>query len=233
MRWSNLARSALFSVAICCVIPEAEAVEVFAAPGFAAQADMVTPARYAARGGAAVRGPRGGVAVRGGSVRGGAYRGGAYPAAAQFTAEVRIAATATVATAIARTAMARRRSERRRLERLPRAVAGSTSTAPESVTPTNLTALTSLAKGGRSKGNVRADWRGHSALKTRKTTPCTSSAEATSLDAAQVPASGRTRPFGETHIRAPSIIVGLRLGRGRQRHCQSKFYTACSHTRAR
>ncbi len=79
MRWSNLARSALFSVAICCVIPEAEAVEVFAAPGFAAQADMVTPAaRYAARGGAAVRGPRGGVAVRGGSVRGGAYRGGAY-----------------------------------------------------------------------------------------------------------------------------------------------------------
>ena len=79
MRWSNLARSALFSVAICCVIPEAEAVEVFAAPGFAAQADMVTPAaRFAARGGAAVRGPRGGVAVRGGSVRGGAYRGGAY-----------------------------------------------------------------------------------------------------------------------------------------------------------
>ena len=77
MRWSNLARSALFSVAICCVIPEAEAVEVFAAPGFAAQADMVTPARCAARGGAAVRGPRGGVAVRGGSVRGGAYRGGA------------------------------------------------------------------------------------------------------------------------------------------------------------
>ena|SRR5208337_3733348 len=77
MRWSNLARSVLFSVAICCVIPEAEAVEVFAAPGFAAQADMVTPARYAARGGAAVRGPRGGVAVRGGSVRGGAYRGGA------------------------------------------------------------------------------------------------------------------------------------------------------------
>jgi hypothetical protein len=78
MRWSNLARSALFSVAICCVIPEAEAVEVFAAPGFAAQADMVTPARYVARGGAAVRGPRGGAAVRGGSVRGGAYRGGAY-----------------------------------------------------------------------------------------------------------------------------------------------------------
>jgi hypothetical protein len=77
MRWSNLARSALFSVAICCVIPEAEAVEVFAAPGFAAEADMVTPARYVARGGAAVRGPRGGVAVRGGSVRGGAYRGGA------------------------------------------------------------------------------------------------------------------------------------------------------------
>ena len=90
MRWSNLARSALFSVAICCVIPEAEAVEVFAAPGFAAQADMVTPARYVARGGAAVRGPRGGAAVRGphggaavrgphgGSVHGGAYRGGAY-----------------------------------------------------------------------------------------------------------------------------------------------------------
>ena len=77
MRWSNLARSALFSVAICCVIPEAEAVEVFAAPGFAAEADMVTPARFAARGGAAVRGPRGGVAVRGGSVHGGAYRGGA------------------------------------------------------------------------------------------------------------------------------------------------------------
>ena len=66
MRWSNLARSALFSVAICCVIPEAEAVEVFAAPGFAAQAHMVTPARYVARGGAAVRGPRGGAAVRGG-----------------------------------------------------------------------------------------------------------------------------------------------------------------------
>ena len=84
MRWSNLARSALFSVAICCVIPEAEAVEVFAAPGFAAQADMVTPARYAARGGAAVRGPRGGVAVRGGSVRGGAYRGGAYRGGAVY-----------------------------------------------------------------------------------------------------------------------------------------------------
>ena len=135
MRWSNLARSALFSVAICCVIPEAEAVEVFAAPGFAAQADMVTPARFAARGGAAVRGPRGGVA---------AWRfvaariAAALTAAAQFTAAVRIAATATVATAIARTAMARRRSER-----LPRAVAGSTSTAPEFVTPTNLTAPTS------------------------------------------------------------------------------------------
>ena len=84
MRWSSLARSALFSVAICCVIPEAEAVEVFAAPGFAAQADMVTPARYAARGGAAVRGPRGGVAVRGGSVRGGAYRGGAYRGGAVY-----------------------------------------------------------------------------------------------------------------------------------------------------
>jgi hypothetical protein len=84
MRWSNLARSALFSVAICCVIPEAEAVEVFAAPGFAAQADMVTPARFAARGGAAVRGPRGGVAVRGGSVRGGAYRGGAYRGGAVY-----------------------------------------------------------------------------------------------------------------------------------------------------
>ena len=84
MRWSNLARSALFSVAICCVIPEAEAIEVFAAPGFAAQADMVTPARYAARGGAAVRGPRGGVAVRGGSVRGGAYRGGAYRGGAVY-----------------------------------------------------------------------------------------------------------------------------------------------------
>src|SRR5208337_3939315 len=84
MRWSNLARSALFSVAICCVIPEAEAVEVFAAPGFAAQADMVTPARSVARGGAAVRGPRGGVAVRGGSVRGGAYRGGAYRGGAVY-----------------------------------------------------------------------------------------------------------------------------------------------------
>ena len=84
MRWSNLARSALFSVAICCVIPEAEAVEVFAAPGFAAQADMVTPARFAARGGAAVRGPRGGVAVRGGPVRGGAYRGGAYRGGAVY-----------------------------------------------------------------------------------------------------------------------------------------------------
>ncbi len=85
MRWSNLARSALFSVAICCVIPEAEAVEVFAAPGFAAQADMVTPAaRFAARGGAAVRGPRGGVAVRGGSYRGGAYRGGAYRGGAVY-----------------------------------------------------------------------------------------------------------------------------------------------------
>ena len=85
MRWSNLARSALFSVASCCVIPEAEAVEVFAAPGFAAQADMVTPAaRFAARGGAAVRGPRGGVAVRGGSVRGGAYRGGAYRGGAVY-----------------------------------------------------------------------------------------------------------------------------------------------------
>jgi len=85
MRWSNLARSALFSVAVCCVIPEAEAVEVFAAPGFAAQADMVTPAaRFAARGGAAVRGPRGGVAVRGGSVRGGAYRGGAYRGGAVY-----------------------------------------------------------------------------------------------------------------------------------------------------
>ena len=66
MRWSNLARSALFSVAVCCVIPEAEAVEVFAAPGFAAQADMVTPAARFAGWGCAWR--------RGGSRRLGSWR---------------------------------------------------------------------------------------------------------------------------------------------------------------
>ena len=70
MRWSNLARSALFSVAICCVaIPEAEAIEIFAPPGLSAHmADgMVTQ----------VRGGRGGVRRGGGGTRGGgAYRGG-------------------------------------------------------------------------------------------------------------------------------------------------------------
>jgi hypothetical protein len=70
MRWSNLARSALFSVAICCVaMPEAEAIEIFAPPGLSAHvADgMVTQ----------VRGGRGGVRHGGGGMRGGgAYRGG-------------------------------------------------------------------------------------------------------------------------------------------------------------
>ena len=59
MRWSNLARSALFSVAICCVaMPEAEAIEIFAPPGLSAHmADgMVTQ----------VRGGRGGGVRRGG-----------------------------------------------------------------------------------------------------------------------------------------------------------------------
>lgn len=82
MRWSNLARSALFSVAICCVaMPEAEAIEIFAPPGLSAHvADgMVTQVR-GGRGG--VRhgggGMRGGGAYRGGGARvaGGAYRGG-------------------------------------------------------------------------------------------------------------------------------------------------------------
>jgi hypothetical protein len=70
MRWSNLARSALFSVALCCVaMPEAEAIEIFAPPGLSAHmADgMVTQ----------VRGGRGGVRRGGGGTRGGgAYRGG-------------------------------------------------------------------------------------------------------------------------------------------------------------
>ena len=76
MRWSNLARSALFSVAICCIaMPEAEAIEIFAPPGLAAHvADgMVTQVRGGGRGG--VR--HGGGGMRGGGVRGvGAYRGG-------------------------------------------------------------------------------------------------------------------------------------------------------------
>ena len=69
MRWSNLARSALFSVAICCVaMPEAEAIEIFAPPGLSAHvADgMVTQ----------VRGARGGVRHGGGGMRGGGARGG-------------------------------------------------------------------------------------------------------------------------------------------------------------
>jgi hypothetical protein len=74
MRWSNLVRSALFSVAICCVaMPEAEAIEVFAPPGLAAQvADgAATLVRY----GGGVR--RGGGGYRGGGARfaGGGYRG--------------------------------------------------------------------------------------------------------------------------------------------------------------
>ena len=62
MRWSNLARSALFSVAICCVaMPEAEAIEIFAPPGLSAHvADgMVIQ----------VRGGRGGVRHGGGGWR--------------------------------------------------------------------------------------------------------------------------------------------------------------------
>jgi hypothetical protein len=67
MRWSNLARSALFSVAICCVaMPEAEAIEIFAPPGLAAHVadDSVTQV----------------VVRRGGGARfaGGAYRGRGY-----------------------------------------------------------------------------------------------------------------------------------------------------------
>jgi hypothetical protein len=53
MGWSNFARRALFSVAICCVtIPEAEAIEIFAPPGLAAQmADgAVSQVRYAGEG---------------------------------------------------------------------------------------------------------------------------------------------------------------------------------------
>jgi hypothetical protein len=75
MRWSNLARSALFSVAICVVaIPEAEAIEVFAPPGLAAHvADgAVTQVRAVRR--------AGGGGYRGGGYRGGGarYAGGAY-----------------------------------------------------------------------------------------------------------------------------------------------------------
>jgi hypothetical protein len=81
MRWSNLARSALFSVAICCVaVPEAEAIEDFAPPGLAAHvADgTLTQVRYGGgvrRGGAGAY--RSGGAYRGGGARfaGGAYRG--------------------------------------------------------------------------------------------------------------------------------------------------------------
>ena len=93
MRWSNLARSALFSVAICCVaMPEAEAIEIFAPPGLSARvADgMVTQVEeVAAACGVAARiaeaarvaggGYRGraGYGYRGGArVAGGAYRGG-------------------------------------------------------------------------------------------------------------------------------------------------------------
>jgi hypothetical protein len=80
MRWSNLVRSALFSVAICCVaMPEADAIEVFAPPGLAAHlADgTVTQVRYGGGvrrgGGGAYRG-RGGYGYRGGARYG--YRGG-------------------------------------------------------------------------------------------------------------------------------------------------------------
>jgi hypothetical protein len=74
MRWSNFARSALSSVAICCVaIPEAEAIEIFAPPALAAHVTdgTITQVRFAAGGG--VR--RGGGGYRGG-MRGGGYRGG-------------------------------------------------------------------------------------------------------------------------------------------------------------
>jgi hypothetical protein len=76
MRWSNLARSALFSVAICCVaMPEAEAIEILAPPALAAHVTdgTVTQVRFA---GGGVR--RGGGGYRGGGARfaGGAYRGG-------------------------------------------------------------------------------------------------------------------------------------------------------------
>ena len=200
MGWSNFARSALFGLAICCVaVPEAEAIEIFAPPGLAAH--MVDGTIIHVRGG------RGGGGMRhGGGHRGGGARyagGGAIAAAARATQAERIAvaqatviaaATVTmvivVATAIVATAMGGRRSaQRRSARRLPHTIVGSIVTVPGSVTPTNLTAPTSYAKGARSKGNVRVDWHGHSALKTRKTTPCTSSAEATSLDAAQMPAS--------------------------------------------
>ena len=75
MHWSNWARTALFSVAICVLAtPEAEAIEVFAPPGLAAHvADgTVTQVRY---GGGVRRGVGG--AYRGGGARfaGGAYRG--------------------------------------------------------------------------------------------------------------------------------------------------------------
>ena len=77
MGWSNLARSALFGLAICCVaVPEAEAIEIFAPPGLAAHMDDGTIIQVrGGRGGGGVR--RGGGGMRGGGMRGGgAYRGG-------------------------------------------------------------------------------------------------------------------------------------------------------------
>jgi hypothetical protein len=74
MRWSNLARSALFSVAICCVgMPEAEAIEIFAPPRLAAHVADSTVTQVVVRRGAGYRGG----AYRGGGARfaGGAYRG--------------------------------------------------------------------------------------------------------------------------------------------------------------
>jgi hypothetical protein len=160
MRWSNLARSALFSVAICCVaMPEAEAIEIFAPPGLAAQWLMTRLLRWscgAAAGIAAVRiaavpiaaAVRASQAARIAVVQ-------ATAIAAATVATVTAAATAIVATATViavtamatvpmATAMARRQSAQRRSERrLPHTVVGSIVTAPESVTTTNLTAPTS------------------------------------------------------------------------------------------
>jgi hypothetical protein len=84
MRWTRLARNALLGVSLFCLgLPEAEAIEIFAPPGIAAQTDdgMIVQ----------VKGGRGGGAMR---------HGGGIAAAACIVAAECIAAAATPCTAI-------------------------------------------------------------------------------------------------------------------------------------
>ena len=165
MRWSNLVRSALFSVAICCVaMPEAEAIEIFAPPGLSAHvADgMITQVR-GGRGGGGVR--RGGGGMRGGGMRGRRRRVSRRRRRARRRRRIsrrlrslwlswwlRLSRLWLPSLRIWRSA--RQRSARRRL---PHTIVGSIATATESVTTTT-TDLYGSDVVAYSKGNVRPVW---------------------------------------------------------------------------